>query len=138
MDENFELVDRSQRPAYLLAMVQLWLLLAMNVMVLALATLLTVLATQLRTNPGFAGASLVSLMSFGTLIAVLVRDYTAFETSIGAVSRLKTFSEDTKTEDQDGEDLRPEEQWPMQGSVMIEGLSASYELVCLLYLCLLY
>ena len=104
----------------------------MNSMVLILATLLTVLATRLRATPGFAGASLVSLMSLATLVAVLVQDYTHFETSIGAVSRLKTFSETVKPEDQDKASIRPQEQWPEQGSVEIERLSASYESVSLL------
>lgn len=129
MRENYQLVDQSQRPAYFLAMVQWWLQLAMNIMVLILATLLTVLATQLRATPGFAGASLVSLMSLASLVAVLVQDYTSFETSIGAVSRLKTFSETVKPEEQDGAGIRPQKQWPEQGSIEIEGLSASYESV---------
>ncbi|KAJ5180006.1 hypothetical protein N7492_003216 [Penicillium capsulatum] len=127
LDENYQLVDQSQRPAYLLSMVQWWLQLVMNVMVLALAILVTVLATQLRANPGLAGASLVSLMSLASLVATLVQDYTTFETSIGAVSRLKTFSEEVKPEEQDGEDIRPEEQWPERGRVEFEGLSASYD-----------
>ncbi|KAI9932592.1 hypothetical protein ASPWEDRAFT_101029 [Aspergillus wentii DTO 134E9] len=127
LHHNYQLVDRSQRPAYLLAMIQLWLLLLMNMIVFGLATLLTTMATQLRTNPGFTGASLVTLMSFGELIAILVKDYTAFETSIGAVSRLKAFSEKVKPEDQDGEGLVPGEEWPTKGSVEIKALSASYD-----------
>ena len=48
------------------------------------------------------------------------------ETSIGAVSRIKTFSEKVKSENLDGEDMELPEEWPDQGSIKIRGVSASY------------
>ncbi|KAI9369298.1 ABC transporter type 1, transmembrane domain-containing protein [Aspergillus egyptiacus] len=127
LDQNHHLLDQSQRPAYLLSMVQLWLLLTANLITTGIATAMTALATQLRADAGFTGASAVTLMTFSSLVTILIRDYTAFETSLGAVSRLKSLSDGVKPEDQEGEDLRPDEQWPSEGRIEIENLSAAYD-----------
>lgn len=66
-------------------------------------------------------------MTFSGLVTIFIRDYTAFETSLGAVSRLKSLSDNVKAEAREGEDLHPDEQWPKKGSIEIERLSASYE-----------
>ncbi|OLN82360.1 Canalicular multispecific organic anion transporter 1-like protein 2 [Colletotrichum chlorophyti] len=123
---NQHLLDTSQRPAYLLAMIQQWLVVTMQLLVACMAVILVALATQLRANSGFTGASLVTLMSWGETIAMVIRFYTQLETSIGAVSRIKTFSEKVKPEHLEGEDIVPPEQWPEKGSIEIKGVSASY------------
>ncbi|KAL0933869.1 ABC multidrug transporter [Colletotrichum truncatum] len=123
---NQHLLDTSQRPAYLLAMIQQWLVVTMQLMVACIAVILVALATQLRTNSGFTGASLVTLMSWGETIAMLIRFYTQLETSIGAVARIKTFAEKVKPESLEGEDIEPPEEWPENGSISLKGVSASY------------
>ncbi|EPE07201.1 abc transporter [Ophiostoma piceae UAMH 11346] len=128
---NDQLLDRSQRPAYLLAMIQRWLAFSLNILVALMATIVVTLATVVRFGGGshtaFTGASLVLLMSFGEEIGYIMSSYTQLETSIGAVSRLKTFSETVKGEGHDdGEavrDLPPH--WPT-GHVKLENVSASY------------
>ncbi|UPX10075.1 uncharacterized protein EKO05_0000747 [Ascochyta rabiei] len=123
---NSNLLDDSQRPAYLLAMIQQCLMMVLNLLVAVLAVGLVSLATQLRTSTGFTGASLVSLMSFSELAAGLIFCYTALETSIGAVSRLKTFSDRVQPEDQAGEDFEPPAGWPHSGSLVLRHASASH------------
>jgi ATP-binding cassette, subfamily C (CFTR/MRP), member 1 len=124
---NDKLLDKSQRPAYLLAMIQRWLQFILQLVVAVLATVVVVLVTQLRSNSAFAGASLVTLMTFGNSLSFLIRVYTVVETSMGAVSRLKTFSEFVKPENLPGENVVPPLEWPMRGSIEIRGVSASYE-----------
>ncbi|KAF6809553.1 ABC multidrug transporter [Colletotrichum sojae] len=126
ISHNQHLLDTSQRPAYLLAMIQQWLVVTMQLMVACVAVVLVALATQLRANSGFTGASLVTLMSWGETIAMLIRFYTQLETSIGAVARIKTFSEKVKPESLEGEDIEPSEEWPENGAVELKGVSASY------------
>ncbi|ETS74012.1 hypothetical protein PFICI_13878 [Pestalotiopsis fici W106-1] len=123
---NDKFLDRSQRPAYLLAMIQRWLQFVLQLLVALLATIVVALATQLRSNSAFAGASLVTLMTFGNSLSFLIRVYTVVETSIGSVSRLKTFSESVVPENLPGEDVVPPPQWPMKGAIDIRGVSASY------------
>ncbi|RMJ01454.1 hypothetical protein CDV36_015802 [Fusarium kuroshium] len=120
------LLNTSQRPAYLLAMIQRWLATSLNLIVMILAVAVVAMATQLRTNSGFAGASLVTLMTWGEALSSLIQYYTQLETSIGAVSRLKAFAENVPSENMDGEDLEPPEEWPTQGNIEIKGVSASY------------
>ncbi|KAF2175191.1 P-loop containing nucleoside triphosphate hydrolase protein [Zopfia rhizophila CBS 207.26] len=123
---NNHLLDTSQRPAYLLAMIQQWLALILHVIVALIATSLVTLATQLTTNAGFTGASFVTLMAFGGAMTNIIQMYAQLETSIGAVSRLKTFSEKVVSENLPGEDIVPPEEWPQRGEIEIKGVSASY------------
>lgn len=124
---NNSLLDASQRPAYLLAMIQRWLGVTLQLVVAGLAVVFVTLATQLRSNSAFTGASLVILMSFGDQLSLLVENYTLLETSIGAVSRLKAFSEKVASEDLAEENVIPPREWPLEGSIEINGVSASYE-----------
>jgi len=108
-------------------MIQEWLNLVLGLVVMALAVILVTLSTQLHSNSGFAGASLYSLLTLGENLAGIVLWYTRLETSIGAISRLKTFNETVKPEDQDGEDIILPEEWPSNGVIELKGVSASYE-----------
>jgi ATP-binding cassette subfamily C (CFTR/MRP) protein 1 len=124
---NNSLLDTSQRPAYLLAMIQRWLGFTLQLVVAVLALVFVTLATQLRSNTAFSGASLITLMSFGDQLSMLVQMFTLLETSIGAVSRLKTFSDKVVSENLGGEDVVPPREWPLKGGIEINGVSASYE-----------
>lgn len=127
MARNKDLLDTSQRPSYLLAMVQQWLLLTMNMVVAVLGTILVSLATYLRsTDAGSVGAGLVMLITFGSTLASVISAYTGLEISLGGIARLKTFAETTEREDKDGEILEPPEEWPGQGRIAINNLTASY------------
>ncbi|RWA05420.1 hypothetical protein EKO27_g9683 [Xylaria grammica] len=124
--KNLQLLDTSQRPAYLLIMIQKWLAVVLNLVVTGIAVLLTALATQLRSNSGITGASLVTLLSFGESLSGIVIYYTQLETSIGAISRLKSFSDNVKPEERDSESICPPKDWPQMGEVSLANVSASY------------
>ena len=128
LELNNKLLDNSQRPAYLLAMIQQWLTLVSSLVVAFLAILVVVLATQVEspTGAGFTGASLITLMSFGMVAAELIVVYTLLETSIGAISRLKSFSEKVLPESLPGEDIVPPQLWPPSRAIEMRGVSASY------------
>ncbi|KAF0641998.1 hypothetical protein NXS19_010672 [Fusarium pseudograminearum] len=124
---NQDLLDLSQRPAYLLAMAQRFLATFLNLIVMVLAIGVVSISTQLRTNSGFAGSSLVTLMTWGDSISSLIQYYTQVEVSIGAVSRLKAFAQNVPSENLEHEDLEPAEEWPTKGDIAIRGVSASYK-----------
>jgi ATP-binding cassette, subfamily C (CFTR/MRP), member 1 len=126
LERNNSLVDTSQRPAYLLKLIQHWLGFTLRMLVAFICVILVALATQLKTMAGFTGASFVTLMSFGESVTYLIYFYTLLETSIGALARLRTFQDTVKPEDQPGEDLVPPETWPQHGRIEIKGVSASY------------
>ncbi|KAL2845281.1 P-loop containing nucleoside triphosphate hydrolase protein [Aspergillus pseudoustus] len=125
--KNLQLVDSSQRAAYLLLMIQEWLSLVLNLVVMVIAAVLTALAVGMQSSSAFAGASLYSLMSLGANLSGIVIYYTRLETSIGAIARLKAFNETVTSEDREGEDIVPDESWPARGMVEVRGVSAQYE-----------
>lgn len=98
----------------------------LNFVVAIIGVLITTLAVRLRSNSGFTGASLVTLMGFGEMLSGIVTSYTLLETSLGAISRLKAFDKTAKTEDKDAEDILPSEEWPQRGEIVLKGVSASY------------
>jgi ATP-binding cassette, subfamily C (CFTR/MRP), member 1 len=121
------LLDTSQRPSYLLAMVQQWLLVKMNIIVAILAMALVSIATYLRNvDAGSLGAGLVMLISLGSTLATVVNAYTGLEISLGAIERLKTFCETTEREDDVNDIVEPPEEWPASGKIVISNVSASY------------
>ncbi|KAH9904926.1 P-loop containing nucleoside triphosphate hydrolase protein [Xylariomycetidae sp. FL2044] len=124
--DNLQLLDTSQRPWYLLLMAQQWLTLVLNFIVMGIAVLLVALALKLRSNAGFTGASLITLMSFGENLSGIVMYWTKLETSIGAIGRLRTFNDTVKPEARAEEDIIPPEKWPEQGRIELKGVSASY------------
>ncbi|KAF2470780.1 P-loop containing nucleoside triphosphate hydrolase protein [Lindgomyces ingoldianus] len=128
IEYNDKLLDNSLQPAYLLAAMQQWLRVVMQLLVAGLALVIVSLATQLNSNVGRTGTSLVTLLSFGNSLAELVQSYTDLETCIGAVSRLKTFTTSVKPEDRPTEDMEPPETWPSSGAIELRNVSASYKL----------
>jgi len=140
--KNLALLDRAQKPYYLLLCIQRWLTVVLGLTVAVLAILLTTLGVTLRSrlDAGFLGVALVSMMNLGHSLAALITFWTLLETSLGAISRVKTFSEDTPTEKprEISVDTRIPAGWPSQGSVVIENWSAHYNGYLLLYLLTLY
>lgn len=130
-----QLLDDSQRPMWALQLMQRYLQFVLQVVVAVLAVVVVALATRMRpssdnadaSNTGYTGASLVTLMTFGTALANFVRTFTTVETSIGAVSRLKSFGENVRSENLPGENVVPPPVWPVRGNIEITGVSASYE-----------
>ncbi|EMT60451.1 Multidrug resistance-associated protein 1 [Fusarium odoratissimum] len=125
---NHTLVDRSQRPFYLLMIVQRWLVLVLDLTTVALALLLVGLAVRLRgeVDVGLTGVSLVQLISLSETVNMLIQFWTSIETSIGAVARIKQFAEETGEENLPGETHQPPAQWPDKGAIQIHNLTASY------------
>ncbi|KFY10023.1 hypothetical protein V492_05242 [Pseudogymnoascus sp. VKM F-4246] len=99
--QNNQYLQASQRPFFLLATIQRWLALVLNLIVSGIAIIVAIAAVQLRgsIDPGFLGLALVNIMTLGTSLQSLVSFWTDLETSIGAVSRIRAFSEKTPSED---------------------------------------
>lgn len=55
--------------------------------------------------------------------------WTNLETALGAVSRIKTFSETTEVEHLPGENTPPPDNWPKNGQIEFRKVSAAYGLV---------
>jgi len=119
----------SQKPYYLLFCIQRWLNVVLDLLVAILAVILTALATSLRdsTDPGKLGVSLTAIMAFNQSLQDLVSSWTAMETSLGAVSRTRSFELTTPSEHRSGENFIPPPEWPPRGKIEVQHISASYE-----------
>ncbi|KAK2037213.1 multidrug resistance-like protein [Colletotrichum somersetense] len=149
---SYVLIDRSQRPFYILLLTQQWLTLVLDLTTAALAILVVGLAVRLRAtvSVGLTGVSLVQLISFTETLKMLIQFWTSLETSIGAVARIKNFSEETTDEVEDDAMRRsalttttttttaaPEKRdpvaetnmndWPGRGAIEFRDFSASYD-----------
>lgn len=130
-NKNRALLDRSQRPFYLLFTVQRWLTLVLDLIVAAVAVMLVVLVQQLRgtVSAGGVGLALLGVIQFSQSIKLLVTYWTMLETQIGSVARVRSFTETTAPEDQPGEKYLPPPGWPASGAIEIKNLTASYRYV---------
>ncbi|OAA37526.1 ABC transporter, transmembrane domain, type 1 [Beauveria brongniartii RCEF 3172] len=90
---NEELLDLSQKPFHALYSAQQWLQVVLDLLVAALATLLTalVLFVPNKSTSGSVGVALANLLSFNTTLAQLITNWMQLETSLGAMSRTKEF-----------------------------------------------
>jgi hypothetical protein len=73
-DLNLRLLDTSQKPFYLLFMIQQWLTLVLDLVAGGLALIVTGLAVKLRdvVSPGFTGVALVQIIGFNITLQSLV------------------------------------------------------------------
>lgn len=128
-EKNHQLLDRSQRPFYLLFTVQRWLTLVLDLVVAAIAVLLVILVVALRGTlaAGGVGLALLNVIQFSQTIKLLVSFWTTLETQIGSVARIKSFTESAVPEDLPEEDQQPPPGWPSAGAIEFRNLSASYK-----------
>lgn len=128
---NMDFLDASQRPFYFLYCIQVWLVLVIDLLVAALAVILVLLIVKLRqssTDAGFVGLALVNIMSFNMTLSTVIINSTATETSLGAISRIKSFVASTSSENRPEESQAVPMDWPSKGDIIISNVSASYAL----------
>lgn len=127
-----KLLDRSQRPVYLLYCIQQWLALVLDALVSALVLILIAIVVTWRDkfSPGSVGVSLVTVMTFNSALTQLIKMWTSLETSIGAVGRIKEFKDNTVPEEEELGILQPESpppNWPSAGKIEFKNVVASYK-----------
>ena len=125
------LLDASQKPYYLLACIQRWLTFVLDCLTGMLALLIVVLAVTLQGRGGMSsgetGVALINVLSFNQSLAMLIISWTTLETSIGAVSRVRNFEKNTKSEVRKAVRPDPAVSWPEIGNVELKDVTASYE-----------
>jgi ATP-binding cassette, subfamily C (CFTR/MRP), member 1 len=128
-EKNRQLLDSSQQPFYLLYSVQRWLTLVLDLIVAAIAALLIILVVKLRgsVSAGYVGVALLNIIMFSQSIKLLVTFWTTLETHIGAVARVKIFSETVASEDLPSENGTLPPSWPSEGAIEYSHVSAAYK-----------
>ncbi|KAJ0329702.1 hypothetical protein COL922a_012773 [Colletotrichum nupharicola] len=131
IEANHDLVDASQKPVYLLYMVQRWLQLVLELIIATVAILVAVIAPQMSaTSGGLLGVALIQLMSLSQELKMIVINYTTLETSLTAISRIKAFEKETPSENHPSSGIAvyetPPPGWPQEGSVSFDAATVSY------------
>ena len=131
LERNQSLVDRAQKPFYLLSMAQKWLALVLDLIVTALAVLVVGVVVALRdiVSLGFSGVSLIQIISITGYLRLLILFWTQLETSLGAVMRIKQFCESTPDENLDDSEGEVPIDWPATGDISLRSVSVSYRYV---------
>ncbi|KAJ5580032.1 uncharacterized protein N7459_006017 [Penicillium hispanicum] len=127
-EQGYSVIDKSQQPFYMLSCIQYCLGFVLEVITAVLATGLVAMVVTLtkQFSAGGVGVSLVALVSFSETLVRLIQTWTELESSIGAVARVKQYSEDTESEDQAEQAAIPPLGWPLAGAVELVDLDASY------------
>lgn len=125
-DKNRDILNRSQRPFYILLCIQQWLSLVLDLVVGALAVILVAIATSGKAglSAGALGVALVLTLEFNSLLTQCIQAWTKLETSIGAVARVQKFVKDTPPEASGP--LSVSSEWPLQGAIQFQNITASY------------
>ena len=120
-------LDDSQNPIYLLYTVQRWLALVLDLLVAGLAVLLIILAVEVDSDMSASdmGVALVNLTSFNMNLTYLVRFWASMETSLGAISRIRQFSEEMPKAQ--GSGRQGTESKPLDNTIVFGNVTAVYE-----------
>lgn len=106
-------------------MIQQWLSLVLNLVVLLVATFFVTFSLKLRSSVGLTAVALVNLISLSQMLRSVIIGWTLMETSITAVKRIKDFEEDVPREREQGTESLPKD-WPCLGKIEYQQLSVSY------------
>jgi ATP-binding cassette, subfamily C (CFTR/MRP), member 1 len=126
-ERQLKLLDQSQKPYYLLPMVQRWLGFVLDLIVAGIAVVLVSLTVMVRgsATTTFLGAGLTGVINFALNMNFLIQNWTALETAIQAIWRIKLFCEDTPSEEMKST-IEPPPNWPSAGKVSFQNVYASY------------
>lgn len=127
--QSLELLDISQKPYYYMFVIQRWLEMVMDLLVLALAMFMLPIAFNIELSTTAAGIalSLVTLIQFSEILTLFVRDWTELETSLGAITRLRHLFANTPQEPDINGGVGP--YWPQHGHVVMDNVVAKYRFV---------
>ncbi|KAJ6002428.1 hypothetical protein N7451_004975 [Penicillium sp. IBT 35674x] len=130
----YHLLNRSQRPFYMLYCIQQWLTLVVNLTVGAIAIIIVSMATSLRSQyTGAAiGVALNLVLSLNDSLSNTLQCWTSLETCIGAVSRVQQFTQstpcDTENDLDDSHLIGSPVYSDTKYTIVFEGLTAEYDL----------
>ncbi|KAL9107417.1 MAG: hypothetical protein Q9227_007701 [Pyrenula ochraceoflavens] len=125
--KNFAFLEDAQVPYYLMASIQNWLVLVLELLVAGLSTMVAILAVSLRSNvnPGYLGLALIGVMDIASSFRHLLQNWVQLDTSLGAIVRIKNFTDETPREKTEGTH-DPPPGWPAAGLIEFNNVTASY------------
>ena len=109
--------------------IQQWLTLVLDMLVAGLSVLVVSLAITFKasTTGGQIGIALNVILTISNTLTRLLESWTQLETSLGAISRIKTLEETLLPEDKECEDSAPSPEWPDKGAIEFKEVVAAYK-----------
>ncbi|GAB1311376.1 Multidrug resistance protein MDR [Madurella fahalii] len=125
---NIDQINMSQKPFYAFLSVQRWLGLVLDLVVAGIAVILAVICVEARgqVNKELIGLALVNIVGFGGGLKELITYWTQLETSVGAVSRVRSFVTNVESEHRPSETASVPPDWPARGGIEYDDVTASY------------
>lgn len=126
---GFARLDASQKPYYLLFSLQRWLGLVLDLLAALIAVVLATLALKWRdtTSEAAFGLSFYHAIEFSRILSAVICFWTHLETTVGAISRLRSFLRETPVEPEKG--VIPPKNWPRHGKIQLQRVTARYRYV---------
>lgn len=128
MTRMYHALDQSQKSFYYMYTVQRWLLVAISLISLVVTVIMLAVALFVTNSSSQAGLglSMMSVINFQNALNKTLIQWTALETSLGAVARLKNFLRDTPVEKDDEHATEQPPSWPSKGEIEFKNVSAAY------------
>lgn len=127
MKRHLDALNWSQRPYYLMFTIQRWLMLVLDLFNAGLAILLVAIVMCIpNSSTAYLGVALFNIVSFSATLQALVSDWIQVETALGAVSRIRAYTINVKSEHLPGEDDDVPDTWPQNGAIVFDNVSATH------------
>ncbi|GJN76685.1 hypothetical protein PLIIFM63780_000171 [Purpureocillium lilacinum] len=131
MQRGLASLDHSQKPYYYMFCIQRWLMLVLDMLVMAIAVVLVTFALNFThtSSQSAIGLALLNVITFGENLATLLDSWISLETSLGAIARLRSFTNETPVETDPAPvlDAALPKNWPDRGRIDFQDVTAKYD-----------
>ncbi|GJN69634.1 hypothetical protein PLICBS_003684 [Purpureocillium lilacinum] len=131
MQRGLASLDHSQKPYYYMFCIQRWLMLVLDMLVMAIAVVLVTFALNFThtSSQSAIGLALLNVITFGENLATLLDSWISLETSLGAIARLRSFTNETPVETDPAPvlDAALLKNWPDRGRIDFQDVTAKYD-----------
>lgn len=131
-EQGHRAIDESTKPVYYMRCIQQWLSLVvkMELMVISVVLIVVSLTSKHLASANAVGVGMVTLIPLSEQLGLAVRTWTEVEIALGAMARLKWFTQNTPTEanataSDEAKNLLSS--WPTNGKVEFKKACASYQ-----------
>lgn len=132
IEQGHQAIDESTKPVYYMRCIQQWLSLVVNMELMVISVIIIVISLTAKhlASANAVGVGMVTLIPLSEQMGIAVRAWTEVEIALGAMARLKWFTQNTPKE---ANATATEEakvamaSWPANGKVEFKKACASYQ-----------